>query len=188
MTCQAVQAARVQPSAAQRQDAVQKADAAGPKMKGQPELSFEPEPSGQSYRLTVKLQKSAAEGEKSFRVDRQAAEALMNALKSGGRVSGDEAQSQVLPTITDRGYAEAEKPIARTLLAAVDGRKSVKINGDDVNLTGPAKEAVKSVLARFWGSLGGKQAAANRAAQSNSGPGFQQSSNFQSTPRPNPYV
>lgn len=109
------------------------------------------------YYMKVAAQPSAAEGTHLVKVDRELATAILGALKTGGRISKAETIEKILPEITDGGrYGQGEAVLARLLLAACDDRKKVMINGDRINITGPAEKVLNHELSSFWGTLGAK--------------------------------
>lgn len=139
------------------------------------------EKKGTSYYVRADVQTSAASGPKSMKVDRELAEAILRATEDRGtwKSAGDRASREmnssevqrVIKKIVDGGrYGEGEAVLARMLIAATDDRKSVKLNGKKIELTGPvdthpgsrtrhganAESTLKHELHKFWGTLGAK--------------------------------
>lgn len=110
-----------------------------------------------SYYLQISAQYSAAKGPRRIRVDRELAEAVLEALDSGGRISSPEVMKQIMPKLTDGGrYGDGEAVLARLLLSACDDRKTVKLGNQRVRITDKAEVMLKSELSSFWGRLGAK--------------------------------
>ena len=113
------------------------------------------EKKGDSYYLRADVQNSAGRGTQSFKVDRELAEAILKAEATGGVESKPEIINTILPRLADGGrYGVGEGILARMLLAGTDDRKSVKLNGQNINLTNPAEAELKHDLRSFWGKLG----------------------------------
>lgn len=109
------------------------------------------------YYLRIKVQFSTGQGEKMLKVDRDLALAIMNTLKTGGRISRAEVLNPIMTKITDGGkYGAGEAVLARLLLAACDDRKKVLIDGDRINITDVAEKTLNHELHSFWGRLGAK--------------------------------
>ncbi|MBX7102046.1 MAG: hypothetical protein K1X89_30305 [Myxococcaceae bacterium] len=139
------------------------------------------EKKGNSYYVRADVQTSAAGGPKSMKVDRELAEAITRATEDRGtwKSAGDRASREInstemqriLKKVVDGGrYGEGEAVLVRMLFAATDDRKSVKLNGRKIELTGPvdthpgsrtshganAESTVKHEMHKFWGTLGAK--------------------------------
>lgn len=135
-----------------------------------------------SYYIRLPVQFSANEGETLMKVDADLAQAILDALRTGGRISRPEAIGPIMEKIADGGrYGDGEAVLTRLLLAACDDRKMVKLNGDRINLTDAAEKAFQHKIASFWGTLGAKARWGDIQPQVSQGPTMQSGAGYGST-------
>jgi hypothetical protein len=115
------------------------------------------DPSSGSYYMRATIQMSAADGQSVVQVDAALAHAILDCLKTGGRISRPEVISPIMVRITDAGrYGAGEAVLARLLLSACDDRKTVMLNGDRIHITDAAEKTLNHELCSFWGRLGAR--------------------------------
>lgn len=109
---------------------------------------------GSGYYMTTTAQTSAQDGPYKVKVDKDFAEAVLAFQKTGGRISIAEA-IKLVDTIKDgqNKYGDGEKAVVKVLLAACDDRCTVKLAGQELELTTPAETQLKRDLSAWWGSL-----------------------------------
>jgi hypothetical protein len=102
------------------------------------------------YTATVALQAMAKDGQFTARVDAGLVEAVLTALsgRRDGRISVEDVHKYLEPALRDgvkgNKYSEAEKPVVRVLLAAMDGRVKAFVGDDQVHWGG--KDAARAFL------------------------------------------
>ena len=119
-------------------------------------------------RVMATVQMSAAQGPQRVEVDREAAEAIMNAMagQGDGRISKQDAKD-ILAEFTDGGvYARMEQPLVKMMLAACDDRKTVMLNGKRIRMSDATEAQFKHDIFSFFGTLGAKAKAKQAKMQS----------------------
>jgi|GEM_PF-2061628 len=123
------------------------------------------------YYTDAKIQMSSSDGEQGVKdVDAKLKDAILAATKrqGDGRITTQDMKA-ILKTVTDgplgmAAYSKGEAPLVRMLLAACDDRKNVTLDGQKIRVQDGAEKLIQTELPKFWGSIGGRTAAANRTA------------------------
>lgn len=92
-----------------------------------------------NYLRTFSIQRSATEGTRQTRQDRELGEAIKGAAE-GGLIDADQMDRQIAPLFTDRGrVAKSESGLVDLLDAARDGRRRSEIDGVRIRMTPDAE-------------------------------------------------
>ena len=131
--------------------------------------------SGKNAQVSLPVQYTAGEGQKTAVLDRKGAQLLYAALFAADGSKRDQKVSAaewgaIKKSITDgRGgqpqYTAPERALAKLFFSAIDDRVSTKFLGFDVNIPDKTEKKIKHDMLSFFGRMGGIASGEVRAAK-----------------------